>query len=136
MQVYKQDWLDAWQEMEKEPNINLQSLPLHVQWIQFCYCNATPWTDQSHSVAHFHICLASKKKSKQFVNIRCESENRVNTDMQQIYFSLIYHKSERKRNLSKQDDKAIALCSYQDKSNSLQFKMAPSFIQNNLSLQY
>ena len=41
-----------------------------------------------------------------------------------------------KRNLSKQDDKAIALCSYQDKSNSLQFKMAPSFIQNNLSLQY
>ena len=84
----------------------------------------------------FIFVLLQKNKSEQFVNIRCESENRVNTDMQQIYFSLIYHKSERKRNLSKQDDKAIAICSYQDKSNSLQFKMAPSFIQNNLSLQY
>ena len=83
-----------------------------------------------------YLSCFKKNKSEQFVNIRCESENRVNTDMQQIYFSLIYHKSERKMNLSKQDDKAIALCSYQDKSNSLQFKMAPSFIQNNLSLQY
>jgi len=41
-----------------------------------------------------------------------------------------------KRNLSKQGDRAIASRSYQEKSNSLQFKMAPSFIQNNLNLQY
>ena len=121
---------------KRELNINLQSLSY--RFSESSLATAMQLLEQINRIRWliFIFVLLQKNKSEQFVNIRCESENRVNTDMQQIYFSLIYHKSERKRNLSKQDDKAIALCSYQDKSNSLQFKMAPSFIQNNLSLQY